>query len=229
MVTPVQLPDGTIELVIPERMPKLSRLSPEVLVRHAQVHPDIAALADDPDGLADVLEALSFDESFHPAMIRVLALAMGVREAIWWAILTARLEEAVAKTPASPALKMAEQWVREQDDQLRYDAFAKAQSEGMDQPSSMVCMAAFLAGPSLAPPGQPVHAPAPFLAQQSVATAVLSAHLASRGSVAIGLTHLLVIGLDVAAGRDGRTLARHVYKLLSGEATTPEPNGAVDA
>lgn len=212
-------PDGSMStLIIPERMPKLVRLSPETLIQHAQLDPDIAALAHVPDGLADVLEALSFEESFHMQMIRVLALGLGQREGVWWAILCARLEEALAKVMPSDALKLAERWVREQDDALRHEAFAKAQTEGMDQPASLACMAAFLSGPSLAPAGQPAHPPAPFVGNHSVATAVLAAHLASRASVAIGLTQLLLIGLDVAAGRDGRTLARQVYKTLSGEA-----------
>ncbi len=217
MVATAQPDASGVDLVIPLRMPKLSRVAPEHLVRHAHVDPDIAILAKEPDGLADVLEALSFEESFHPSMIRVLAMSLGPREGVWWAILCARLEEALAKVAPSDALKVAERWVREQEDGLRYDAFSKAQAEGMDQPASLTCMAAFLSGPSLAPPGQPAHPPAPFVASQSIATAVLSAHLASRASVAIGLTHLLVIGLDVAAGRDGRTLARQVYKALSGE------------
>jgi hypothetical protein len=208
---------GTLDLVIPDRMPKLARISADILIKHAQVDPDIAIMADTPDGLADVLEALSFEESFHPQMVRVLALALGPREAIWWAILCARLEEALAKESPSEALKLAERWVREQEDDLRYEAFEKAQKEGMDKPSSLVCMAAFLSGPSLAPAGQPAQAPAEFLGAQSVATAIISAHLASRSTIAIGLANLLVIGLDVAAGKDGRTLARRVYKELQGE------------
>jgi hypothetical protein len=211
-------PDSALaELVIPEKMPKLCQLEPDVLVKHANVDPVIAALAHAPDGLADVLEALSFEESFHINMVRVLALALGPREAVWWAILCARLEEALARQDPSNALKLAERWVREQEDELRYDAFAMAQTEGMDQPSSLTCMAAFLSGPSLAPVGQPAQPPAPYVGGQSVATAVIATHLASRASVAIGLTHLLVIGLDVAAGKDGRTLARQVYKTLLGE------------
>jgi hypothetical protein len=147
MVAPVQQ-DSAMELVIPERMPRLTRLSPDQLVRYGHVHEDIAALAEDPDGLADVLEALSFDVAYYPAMIRVLALSLGVREGLWWAILAARLEEAVTRTPTSEAMKIAETWLREQDDQLRHVAFARAQAEGMDKPSSLVCMAAYLSGPS---------------------------------------------------------------------------------
>ncbi len=217
-VSPEGADDAPLDLVIPERMPKLLALTPEILIRHAQVDPDIAALANAPDGLADVLEALSFEDSFHALMVRVLALAFGPREGIWWAILCVRLEEALAGVEPSKALKLAERWVREQDDALRYEAFSMAQASGMDQPASLTCMAAFLCGPSLAPLGEPAQPPAPFIGKQSIATAVMSAHLASRASVAIELTHLLIIGLDVAAGRDGRTVARRVFKQLAQEA-----------
>ncbi len=137
-----------------------------------------------------------------------LAAALPHREAVWWACLAARqalgtpLPEKLA-----PALEAAEAWVYKPTEDHRYRAQETTEAIGFEGPAGLAALAAFFAGPNLAPPNPeltPVEPP-PHLVAVFVATAVKLASAADDSeAIAARYRWLLAQGLDIATGGSGK-------------------------
>ena len=159
-------------------------------------------------------------------LVRVLAWGLGGDDLLWWALLAARLEEALSDRPdPSRALIMAERWLRERDESVRYQVFALAQAEARPSAGTLAAYAAFTAGPSLAPQDAPAQ-PAPAGAARGAAQGALTASAAAPAMAATGrgFDAVALIGLEIAAGRDGRAAARRALSALAPQ-PQPQPEG----
>ena len=131
--------------------------------------------------LSDYLTPLEFmlllveKEKFGDA-IRVLAHLLPKRVAVWWACRCARQAAGHELPPRlESAIKAAETWAGELNEETRYTAFAQANDAGLGTAAGCAAMAAFASAGSLAPAGEPVVPPPERLAAQLVAGSVLIA------------------------------------------------------
>jgi hypothetical protein len=123
----------------------------------------------------EYLELLINNERWIDA-VQVLARMIPSREAIWWASQCAANVCGQDTRPQElQAVRAAETWVTEMSETTRYAAFEAAKKARLGSPANCVAMAAFVAGPSLAPSGSPPIAPAADLAAQMVAGTVMAA------------------------------------------------------
>ncbi len=165
-----------------------------------------------PEGL------LCLQQAAHPErMIRTLieagnardalyALAMMLphRQAVWWACLAARTLPDLAARPADlAAVDIAERWVQSASaaDAEQAGALADAST---DTAPGWVAMAAFWAGPSLAPRGQQPVPPAPHLPGVAVRTALLLLTFEPSLNGRATLADWLDIGVALMNGENGR-------------------------
>jgi hypothetical protein len=108
--------------------------------------------------------------------VQVLARMMPSREAVWWASQCAANVCGPETRPQElQAVRAAETWVTDMSESTRYAAFEAAKQARLGSPANCVAMAAFVAGPSLAPRGSAPVAPAADLAAQMVAGTVMAA------------------------------------------------------
>jgi hypothetical protein len=107
--------------------------------------------------------------------VQVLARMMPARDSVWWASqCAADCSEPNVRSQETTALHAAEKWVTEMTEESRYAAFDAAQKARLGSPANCVAMAAFVAGPSLAPRGANPVPPDPDLAAQMVAGTVMA-------------------------------------------------------
>ncbi len=192
-------------------------------LRNLGLSAGLAAAAGEPPAWPSLIQALRADPSHRLELLRALAWGMDDLDRLWWTCIAARLEEiASGRGERSQALVLSERWLREKDDSVRYEAFRRSREEGSRGPASMVGMAAFVAGPSLAPPDKPVEAPPPSLPFEA-ALGVLVATAAAPAMGEDGFTHVNAIGLDVASGADGREPARNALAALQTPAAPASP------
>lgn len=176
-----------------------------------------AVLRDKADLSATGLAALS--QATHPAQfvdmlaeggnardaLHALALMLPHRQAVWWACLAARLLPALASMPNDlAAVEAAERWVQSASDSDAQEAGAAAQRADLDRAPAWAAMAAFWAGPSLAPRGQQAVTPLPHLPGVALRSALilLTHDPVLQGRVA--LEDWLTIGRALMSGGNGR-------------------------
>jgi hypothetical protein len=107
--------------------------------------------------------------------VQVLARMMPARESVWWAVQCAtNCSGPSVRAQETTALRAAEKWVTEMTEESRYAAFDAAQKARLGSPANCVAMAAFVAGPSLAPHDVDPLPPHPDLAAQMVAGTVMA-------------------------------------------------------
>jgi hypothetical protein len=138
--------------------------------------------------------------------VKLMAHALPSREAVWWACMCTH-HTAPADLPEADraAVRTAEQWVRQQTDEVRREAFDHAQQAGFGTAESWAAVAAFWSGDSMSPLGQPKVPPAPHLAGTAVTGAI------SLASIRIHpvrredrLRRFLASGREIAGGGVGR-------------------------
>lgn len=138
----------------------------------------------------------------HPDAVRVLAHALPRREGVWWAWATAK--RASGPEPAPPvkaALDATERWIAQPTEDNRRNAMARAEAIGFDTPAGCAALAAFLSGPTLAPPHieQPVPPPE-YGAAKAIAGAILISAVVTEPEKAVEKMHAALLqGLDVVA------------------------------
>ena len=152
-----------------------------------------------------------------PTLTRVLAWGLGEMELIWWACLAARFEETLSgRRAVSEALVMAQRWLRDRDEAVRYMAFERAQSETRATAGTLAAYAVFAAGPSLAPrDAAPAPAPPGVARGAALATLMSAAAAPAMAATTVGFDLVNRIGLEIAAGRDGRAAARGALSLVT--------------
>jgi hypothetical protein len=186
-------------------LPKLAKADLATALRHASIPPDAKPAL---DGCSDVTDALERLESagFAAEAIRLLAQALPKRECVWWAcVCAASNAPADLPEPDRQAREAAELWVRQQKDEHRRLAFARAEVNGFQSPEAWAGAAAFWSGNSISTPDLPVVPPPPHLT--GTATAAALALAAIRGGGArqpMRLKRFLESGRDIAAGGPGK-------------------------
>ena len=196
--------------------PRLAPIDAAALAAFAEIPPFVMANAGEPPTWDPLIPPLRQASDTQPMLLRSLVWGLAQPERLWWACLSARLEEILsARSTRSQSLILAERWVREGDDAVRYEAFQRSRDEGAMGAAPLVGIAAFVSGPSLAPQGAPVEAPPADLARSST----LSALMVAAGAKPLGdkgFERVNSIGLDIAAGGDGRDAARRALTAASG-------------
>lgn len=187
--------------------PRLRPLEPDALKTSADLPEADLMQAGEPATWEPLIQALSAPER-GPLLLRSLAWGLPTTELLWWACLSARLEEIVSgQASRSQALVLAERWLREKDDSVRYEAYQRSRAEKARGAAPLVAMAAFASGPSLAPAGSPPEPPPPELGRDTATSALLVAAAAPHMGET-GFSRVNAIGLEIAAGGDGREAAR---------------------
>lgn len=167
--------------------------------------PEAAATVLPEHDVATALAALESKE-FLVEATKLMAHALPKREAVWWACMCAN-----HTTPATlgeldkKAVEAAEQWVRQQTDEVRRAAFDLAQRANFGTPEAWAAVGAFWSGDSMSPLGQPPVPPTPHIAAAAVAGAVaLSSVRDYPDRRHDRLRRFLASGREIAAGAVGR-------------------------
>lgn len=139
--------------------------------------------------------------------IRVLAVALPRREAVWWACLAAReaLPAAEDQAAEAAALTAAEAWVFKPTEENRRACFAPGQAVEFSTPAAYAALAAYWSGGSLAPPESPVVVPpGDMLTGTAAAAAVLLSAAREPAAVKLHYKNALEQAVDIANGGNGR-------------------------
>lgn len=176
-----------------------------------------------PEGLALLACVLRPDqlvESMRAAgnvrdALYALALILPHRQAVWWACLAVRLLPDLATRPADlAAVEAAERWVQSVAAGDAEQAGALTEACDLGRAPGWAAMAAFWAGPSIAPRGQQPVAPAQHLPGVATRTALLlldhEPSLEGRG----GLADWLQIGVALMKGDNGRQAQANIRSKL---------------
>lgn len=128
----------------------------------------------DPDALALVTPALTIEALYalwmerkcFPSAIRLIAAVLPARESIWWAWVSVRhATQAVGGTPPTAAqhatLGHVERWIVRPDEATRREAWAAANTAGLNSAVGMLGAAVFLSGVTVGPAGAPTVPPPP--------------------------------------------------------------------
>ncbi|MFT9165103.1 MULTISPECIES: DUF6931 family protein [Acetobacteraceae] len=166
---------------------------------------DIAASAIRADTIERVLSALVASGRTADAA-RLLAYALPRREAVWWACMCARHSAPATLPDATEAARsLAENWVRQPDEDTGRQAMEAARRAGLQSPESWAAVATFWSGMSITASGVLPVPPAPHLAGTAVASAVALASIRGNASRRDArLTAFLRSAQDIATGGAGR-------------------------
>jgi hypothetical protein len=138
----------------------------------------------------------------HPDAVRLLAHALPRREGVWWAWATAkRASGAEPPPPIKAALDATERWIAQPTEDNRRNAMARAEAVGFDAPAGCAALAAFLSGPTVAPPHIEQAVPPPeYGAAKAIAGAILISAMVTEPDKAAEKMHgALLQGLEVVA------------------------------
>jgi len=154
------------------KLAKIAGRRPRDVCVRADLGPDALALLDDGVEPEAFLRRLLQRECF-PDATKYLAHALPGREAVWWGVVTVRSHLGEEAPPASAeVLSAAERWVRQPTDENRHAAMRAAEAD-MGTPASMVGVAAFMSGGSIAPIGLEAVPPPEHITGTMVASAVI--------------------------------------------------------
>lgn len=134
-----------------------------------------------------------------------LALMLPHRQAVWWACLAVRLLPGLNGDPNDvAAIEAAERWVQSASGSDAEHAGELAQRSDLGRAPAWAAMAAFWAGPSLAPRGQQAVPPLPHLPGVALRSALilLTHDPAMQGRVT--LADWLTVGRALMNGGNGR-------------------------
>jgi hypothetical protein len=184
---------------------KLAAIDLASLTPHVGLSPEASAAT---IGIGKVEDALAKLEAggFLLEATKLMAYALPKREAVWWSCMcsshTAPRDLAEADQNCRRA---AEEWVRGQNEKLRYAAWDKAQASGFGTPEVYTAIAAFWSGGSMAPEGQPAVPPQPHFTGNAVAGVIaLSAVRGDPTRRDARLKRFLESGRSIAVGGPGR-------------------------
>lgn len=153
---------------------------------------------------AQFVDALADSGNTRDALY-ALALMLPHRQAVWWACLAVRLMAGLADIPSEvAAVEAAERWVQSASGSDAEQAGAVAEKGDLGRAPAWAAMAAFWAGPSLAPRGQQAVPPAPHLPGVALRSALilLTHDPVFHGRVTFG--DWLTIGRSLMNGGNGR-------------------------
>ena len=149
-------------------------------------------------------------------ILRLIAVALPPREAVWWACLAAR--DTLPEGQETPCLKAAEAWVFKPNDETREAVQKALDAVDTDDDTAMAATAALYAPGSLGLGDMAEHAAPP----SAVGACVFGMNVTAMGAVTAPLDHLQLLidrGLDIARGGNGRP--KDAAKAPATEAETP--------
>lgn len=186
-------------------LPKLRFARAAEAVAGLDLSPEAKALFAPNAPTAVFLKAL-IDAELHADAIRLLAIALPRREAVWWGCLSARGALQAEPAPADvAALEAAEAWVYRPTEENRRACFAPAEAMNFETACAYAAMAAFWSGGSLAPPDAAVVVPpGDGLTGTAAAAAVLLATAAVPKEIKARHRAALAQALDIANGGSGK-------------------------
>ncbi len=135
-------------------------------------------LLDDQATPTEYVDTLVTAQAYQDA-VSVLALALPMRERVWWACFSARnCPDFGSSAENDAAILAAEKWVADSSERNRYKAFDASQLVRPGAAANCAAMAAFMCGSSMAPAGQKKIPPPPGLDAQLAAGAVIVSSIA---------------------------------------------------
>ncbi|MEO1043597.1 MAG: hypothetical protein AAFX52_15055 [Pseudomonadota bacterium] len=158
---------------------------------------------------ADTIVAALTNAQAYDDLAKMFLFMLPKREAVWLICLWARGQEGAREIAGmeilpSKALGLAEDWVRTQDDALRYKAQAAADAEEMNGPGAWAGMAAFWSGTSLAPPDRDPVAPDDAMTGiAGVCALALAGAEGDMGRPFLGYDACAELGRDLGQGGSG--------------------------
>lgn len=157
------------------------------IIDRAIPEPAAVALVSERD-TPDTVVSAWLDQEHAASAIRLIAQALPIREAAWWAWVSARyatqLNGAPVPTPhVQAALAAIEQWIVRPDDETRRTVWDAGQAAGVDTPAGLVTAAIFLSGGSVAPPDAPHVPPPPGVSNTLVSAAIVAASVSDPAHV----------------------------------------------
>jgi hypothetical protein len=152
---------------------------------------------------AQYLDALMDKQQYQDA-VRFLAHGLPKREAVWWACFCAKgLAGTNLPQPDAAAIKTAERWVAEPNEENRQAAMPAAEGARFGTPAGCVALGAFFSGGSLGPPNVPAIPPAETLTGDAVAGAVMMAVVVKEPEKAAEkYKAFLGRGIEIANGKN---------------------------
>ncbi len=113
------------------------------------------------------------EAGLHVDAIKFMAQALPSREGVWWAWVTAkRAAGGDASAVVEASLKATEKWIAQPSHENAHAAYIKADAADGATPAGMAGLAAFLSGPSMAPPGHDLIPPPVGVSQKLIGGAV---------------------------------------------------------
>ena len=140
-----------------------------------------------------------------PDAVRFMATTLPQREAVWWAYLcvssTAEAGSIQLAAKDQEALQLAEEWVREPDDDKGRLAFEVSQGLEFQTPASWVAVGAHWSGSTLGPPEIAAIPPGADLTGKAVSGALMLCAASSvKGETEKRLQSYLNLGSELACG-----------------------------
>jgi len=150
------------------------------LCARAKVGDEAKALLTDEFSTKEFIALLTEKELFRDAL-RLVAYLLPKREAVGWGCLCVRHILASQKDQPLPQVQVAaERWVSAPHEENRWAAKETADKEDPKTPSGLLAMAAFFAGPSMAPPNLQAVPPPGHATSEMVANVVFLAGVVSE-------------------------------------------------
>ncbi len=184
---------------------KLGAIDLTTVLGRCEFQPEINVLINRRAGIESAIATLQ-DAGKLVEASKLFAHALPKREAVWWACVCAHYSEPADIAKADRlAREIAADWVRKQDDDLRYAAFKQAGETGFQSAHAWAAVAAFWSGGSVAPRGTTPMPPGAHLTGLAVAGAVALAAVRGDPDRQTARMHqFLASAHDIAAGGGGR-------------------------
>jgi hypothetical protein len=184
---------------------KLAAIDLASLTPHVGLSPEASAATAGSGKVEDALAKLEAG-GFLMEATRLMAHALPKREAVWWSCMcSSHTAPPDLPEPDQNCRRAAEEWVRGQNEKLRYAAWDTAQASGYGTPEVYTAIAAFWSGGSMSPEGQPAVPPQPHFTGNAVAGVIaLSAVRGDPTKRDARLKRFLESGRNIAAGGPGR-------------------------
>jgi hypothetical protein len=167
----------------------------------------------DDDGVGDIIANASSDAEtlsllihakLHFAAIKLLALGLPKREAIWWAYLCCYDYEAnSAALTTQNALSTVSQWVHSPTENLRIQAKVLADHLEQYTASSWACMSVYWSGGSISPKEKQLVEPTEFMCGHAASNAIYLAANAQENTHK-AFSQYIKTGLHIAMGGNGK-------------------------
>lgn len=144
------------------------------------------------------------DKKLYVDAARVMGQALPKPQVIWWAMQCVNhAYNENLPDPGATLFRRIGKWLKDPTDAERRAIHAEAEPAGFNDAASLTALAVFYTGPSISPEGLPIVPPAPHLAGDFSANAVILASLVQGSAKAAELyPAFFAIGLDVSTGKN---------------------------